>query len=265
MPQARRVVLIILAIWCSLFGADEASRAGPRHRPGTAHLQGRDQGPARRRRRQAGARQTPPSCRRARARRPSRPAAHRQSESSRRSTPTSPPTSPPAEPDHGTAPRVLRRTFVRLYSAKPSHPVGADGRMALVDHLRELRARRAARRARPVVGLVVALFFYDQLFELVLGPLQRASDALRARASSTEATIDGAGGPLDAPAEAVRLVAALVLTSPFWLYQIWAFILPGLHAQRAEVDADLRRDRRAAVPGRCRCSATTCCPRASRS
>ena len=24
-------------------------------------------------------------------------------------------------------------------------------------------------------------------------------------------------------------VAAVVVTSPYWLYQIWAFILPGLH------------------------------------
>ena len=43
------------------------------------------------------------------------------------------------------------------------HPVGADGRMALSDHLRELRARLIRSALVLLLAFVVALFFYDQL------------------------------------------------------------------------------------------------------
>ena len=42
------------------------------------------------------------------------------------------------------------------------------------------------------------------------------------------ATINGAGGPLLLQLKLCG-VAAVVVTSPYWLYQIWAFIVPGLH------------------------------------
>jgi sec-independent protein translocase protein TatC len=44
----------------------------------------------------------------------------------------------------------------------------------------------------------------------------------------SRATIAGAGGPLMLHLKLCGLVA-VVVTSPLWLYQIWAFILPGLH------------------------------------
>ena len=59
--------------------------------------------------------------------------------------------------------------------------------MALVDHLRELRARLLKSRSILVVwSFVVALFFYDQLFELILDPYDEAQETLR-RAVQTEA------------------------------------------------------------------------------
>ena len=42
-------------------------------------------------------------------------------------------------------------------------------------------------------------------------------------------------------------VAAVVVTSPYWLYQIWAFILPGLHANERKWSRVVRR----ASPARC--------------
>jgi sec-independent protein translocase protein TatC len=45
----------------------------------------------------------------------------------------------------------------------------------------------------------------------------------------TKAYIKGAGGPLLLQLK-LSGIAGLVVTSPYWLYQIWAFILPGLHA-----------------------------------
>src|SRR6476620_1795731 len=84
---------------------------------------------------------------------------------------------------------------IGLFRALPQQPVGADGRMALGDHLRELRARLLRSVLVLTIALVLALFLYGQLL------LQLKLAAM----------------------------AAVVLTSPYWLYQIWAFVVPGLH------------------------------------
>ncbi len=101
--------------------------------------------------------------------------------------------------------------------------------MALSDHLRELRARLLKSAVVVLLGLVVSLFFFDEIFRLVLTPYNDARQAL-GRDVKTEPTIGGVGGPLMLQLKLCGLVG-LVATSPFWLYQIWAFILPGLHSR----------------------------------
>ncbi len=101
--------------------------------------------------------------------------------------------------------------------------------MALSDHLRELQARLLKSALVILLGLVVSLFFFDQIFDLVLEPYNHAREALGEEVD-TQATIAGAGGPLMLHLKLCGLVG-LVATSPFWLYQIWAFILPGLHSR----------------------------------
>jgi sec-independent protein translocase protein TatC len=115
---------------------------------------------------------------------------------------------------------------VQLFVGKPVHPVGPDGRMALSDHLRELRARLLKVALFIVAGLAISLVFYDQLFDLVNDPYQHAQDVLGS--DRTQATTSGAGGGLLLYLKLCGL-ASIVGTSPLWLYQIWAFILPGLH------------------------------------
>ncbi len=122
---------------------------------------------------------------------------------------------------------------VGLFRATPQNPVGADGQMALADHLRELRARLLRAVAVLVVALIVALFFYDQLLDLVYHPYGIAQRQLQGKVD-TIATINGAGGPLLLQLKLCG-VAALVATSPYWLYQIWAFVVPGLHPNEKRV------------------------------
>ena len=98
--------------------------------------------------------------------------------------------------------------------------------MALSDHLRELRARILKVALALVAGLVVALFFFDQLYDFVYGPYQHAQKSLPE--GSSFATTSGAAGGLMLYLKLCGF-AALIGTSPIWLYQIWAFILPGLH------------------------------------
>ncbi len=116
---------------------------------------------------------------------------------------------------------------VSLLRGTPQHPVGEDGRMALSDHLRELRARLIKMFLAVLVGLIVSLFFFDPIYGLVYGPYQSAIDQLPDSIQS-QGTVGGAGGPLLLYLKLCGTVA-VVATSPFWLYQVWAFILPGLH------------------------------------
>lgn len=101
--------------------------------------------------------------------------------------------------------------------------------MALADHLRELRARLLAVSVALVVGIVVAWFFYDALFSLIRDPYDAARERLTGRGVETEPVISGVASPLLLRLK-ISALAAVIATSPFWLYQIWAFIVPGLHA-----------------------------------
>ena len=116
---------------------------------------------------------------------------------------------------------------VQLFVGRPVHPVGPDGRMALSDHLRELRARILKAAMVIVVAFVIALFFFDPLFQLVLDPYLEAQKSLPE--GQTQATTAGAAGGFLLYLKLCGL-ASLIGSSPFWLYQIWAFILPGLHS-----------------------------------
>lgn len=119
-------------------------------------------------------------------------------------------------------------TAFRLFRGGPQHPVGADGRMALSDHLRELRARLMRSALVVVVSFAVMLFFYDQLLDLIFVPYNEARERLD-QDIRTEPVVSDLGGPLLLQLKLCGVVG-LIAASPYWLYQIWAFILPGLHA-----------------------------------
>jgi sec-independent protein translocase protein TatC len=116
---------------------------------------------------------------------------------------------------------------IRLFRATPKHPVGEGGQMALADHLRELRARVLRVAGVLLLGMVVAWFFYDRLFDLILDPYNEARRMLGEKVDSRP-VINGVTDPFMIQLK-ISALAAVVVASPYWLYQIWAFILPGLH------------------------------------
>lgn len=99
--------------------------------------------------------------------------------------------------------------------------------MSLADHFRELRARVMRCTLYLVVGTVLAFFFYNQLFDLLLTPYNQARQMLGTKVQ-TEAVVIGVGTPLMLQLK-ICGVAAIVGTSPLWLAEIWGFIVPGLH------------------------------------
>ena len=117
---------------------------------------------------------------------------------------------------------------VELLRGKPRHPVGADGRMALSDHLRELRARIMKATLFLVAAFIVAIVYYQDLLSLVTEPYHDAVRQLGGQVD-TKLIVSGITGGLMLQMKLCG-VAAIVASSPYWLYQLWAFILPGLHA-----------------------------------
>jgi sec-independent protein translocase protein TatC len=119
---------------------------------------------------------------------------------------------------------------VDVLRGKPRNPVGADGRMALSDHFRELRARLIRSALILVIAFCVAIFFYDQLLHLVNRPYLDAQQALKEHGKNSQQVVQDATGGLLLQMKLCGVVA-VIASSPYWLYQIWAFILPGLHPQ----------------------------------
>jgi sec-independent protein translocase protein TatC len=117
---------------------------------------------------------------------------------------------------------------VDVLRGKPHNPVGPDGRMALADHFRELRARLIRSALVLVIAFCVAIAFYHQLLDVVQRPYDEAQATLKSHGYTTKAVVQGAGGGILLQFKLCGVVA-LIASAPYWLYQIWAFILPGLH------------------------------------
>jgi sec-independent protein translocase protein TatC len=101
--------------------------------------------------------------------------------------------------------------------------------MTLFEHLRELRYRLVIIALAIVVGTTVAYIFNQQLFNVLMRPYYVAQHAVEAAHPHLhlQTVVEGVTNPLTLVLKTC-FVAALVATSPIWLYQIWAFIVPGL-------------------------------------
>ncbi|MGQ4441238.1 twin-arginine translocase subunit TatC, partial [Streptomyces violaceoruber] len=112
------------------------------------------------------------------------------------------------------------------------------GRMPLAEHLRELRNRLAKALLAIVVVTVVAAFFYQWIINALTDPILQSigceksfAELAQSEAGSepcAQITINGLLGPFTLALK-VSLTAGVVLASPVWLYQLWAFVAPGLH------------------------------------
>ena len=113
---------------------------------------------------------------------------------------------------------------------------GTDGKMSLADHLRELRYRVIVSAIVIVVASIVMAIWYQQLYEVLMLPYQRALDLLNeSNANLTPLTvISGVAAPFTLAMQ-VCVMAGLTVASPFWLYQLWAYIVPALHAREKKV------------------------------
>ncbi len=100
--------------------------------------------------------------------------------------------------------------------------------MPLVEHLRELRTRLTRAVLAIVVGTVLGFVFYGPVLEFLTQPYNDMRPILSAEGIDSELVITGIGGAFQFQLK-ISLVFGLLASSPFWLWQVWAFVLPALH------------------------------------
>jgi sec-independent protein translocase protein TatC len=103
----------------------------------------------------------------------------------------------------------------------------ADGSMTLIEHIRELRSRLLKAVIAIIIGAVVAYFFAKRIQTFITDPycdFMREHNPTGVCQMNTTGVLDQFFLLLK-----ISLYVGLVVSAPFWLYQLWAFIAPGLH------------------------------------
>jgi sec-independent protein translocase protein TatC len=104
-----------------------------------------------------------------------------------------------------------------------------EGRMPLLEHLAEFRKRMVRAVFFILVFALVGWTFYNPIVDQLTLPI---CDLAETRRTGSEECgnlfVGGVLGPLNLKIK-VALITGVILAVPFWLYQFWAFIAPGLH------------------------------------
>jgi sec-independent protein translocase protein TatC len=104
---------------------------------------------------------------------------------------------------------------------------GEGGQMTFLDHLLELRWRLIMSLLTVVVCVMMSLVFYKEMFDFMRGPLDGLNASLPADAPKVELA---SWDPMDTLVLVMwmSIGAGLIISSPIIIYQVWAFVAPGL-------------------------------------
>jgi sec-independent protein translocase protein TatC len=105
--------------------------------------------------------------------------------------------------------------------------------MSVLDHLRELRRRLIIIVLIVAAGAVIGWEFYAPILEFLKHPYCSVPAKYRYQPPGAKNCVLTYQGVLDGFTARLQIsvIAGAVLTGPLWLYQIWAFITPGLRAK----------------------------------
>jgi sec-independent protein translocase protein TatC len=113
-----------------------------------------------------------------------------------------------------------------------------DARMPLMEHIRELRNRVIKIALVVTAGSIAGWFVYYPVFDFIKRPYCKAqpasavASALAKSAGQIGAHCDlyytGLFDPLVLRLQ-ISIAVGVIISSPIWLYQVWAFIAPGLY------------------------------------
>jgi sec-independent protein translocase protein TatC len=103
------------------------------------------------------------------------------------------------------------------------------GTMPLLDHLRELRKRIIRAAFFILIFSILGFVYYNQIITTLAEPVCDLKLAQRSGSNNCGSLfISGVLGPLNLQVK-VAFLTGVIVSAPFWLYQLWAFIAPALH------------------------------------
>src|SRR5215475_4213639 len=112
-----------------------------------------------------------------------------------------------------------------------------EAKMPLIEHLRELRNRVVKAALGLTIGSVIGWVIYPWVWNFVKAPYCKAQVKTLAAAAVHSAGslgphcqlyFSGVFDPLFLRLQ-ISIAAGVIISSPVWLYQLWAFIAPGLY------------------------------------
>jgi sec-independent protein translocase protein TatC len=106
-------------------------------------------------------------------------------------------------------------------STEPEEPENESGKMSFLEHLEELRKRLVHIAAYLAIGTVVAWIFHRQIYDFLARPITRLIPGKQLVYTNVT--------DIFTLYMKVSMLAGLVLTLPFTLYEVWRFIAPGLY------------------------------------
>ncbi len=114
-----------------------------------------------------------------------------------------------------------------VHSQRRANP---EGRMPLMDHIRELRNRIVKAALGVIAGMIVGLAFFGTIWNYITKPYCRAVGYCNPKVNGHFLIVSS---PLDGFYVHIKVgfVVGIILTSPIWLYQLWAFVAPGLYSR----------------------------------
>lgn len=102
-----------------------------------------------------------------------------------------------------------------------------QGRMPLIEHFAELRTRVFKSAIFISIFAIFGWIYYDKILNLLAKPVCTLKGSTSLEHCGT-LYINGVLGPIDLKFK-ISIILGIIVASPFWLYQIWAFISPALH------------------------------------
>jgi len=109
------------------------------------------------------------------------------------------------------------------------------GKMPLLDHLREFRARLIKSSLAVVSGGTIGWFLYQPIIRLLTLPFcDLGSSSSPTTGQCGDLYVNGILGPFNLHVK-IALLSGIIFAAPIWIYQLWAFITPALHKKERRV------------------------------
>lgn len=105
----------------------------------------------------------------------------------------------------------------------------AEGQMSLFEHLHELRIRLTKTAYGIFIGMIVCWMYSEPIFSFLREPIQEY--------------LPSGGLVFTAPMDKfmahvkISFVGGMMLSAPFWLFQLWSFIAPALYKKEKKAAA----------------------------